>query len=143
MNTKVLRYFAGGNTAKGFYNLYDSNLAGLERVFILSGKSKVEKSDIIERLIKKWENERYPLEIIHRASDPKRLEGIIIRQLGVAVVDGDYPCVVGQEFVGSQWETIDLDQNQLSANLEEKCFWKKWNKQWMSLNNREEKSRNI
>ncbi|HLU22340.1 MAG TPA: hypothetical protein VKZ77_07630 [Bacillaceae bacterium] len=121
MSANILRYFAGGNTAKGFYNLYDSNLAGLERVFILSGKSKVEKSNIIERLVTKWEDGPYPLEIIHRASDPERVEGFIIRQLGVAVLDGDHPSVVGEEFVGSQWETIDLDQNQLPARLDEKA----------------------
>ncbi|MFK4998820.1 hypothetical protein ACI2OX_20545 [Bacillus sp. N9] len=37
----ILRYFAGGNTAKGFYNLYDSNLTDLERVFILSGNQQL------------------------------------------------------------------------------------------------------
>src|SRR5690606_18343726 len=112
MSANILRYFAGGNTAKGFYNLYDSNLAGLERVFILSGKSKVEKSNIIERLVTKWEDGQYPLEIIDRASDTERVEGFIIRKLGVAVLDGDHTNEVGEEFVRSQWKTNDLDQNQ-------------------------------
>ena len=34
---KALHYFAGGNTARGFFSLYDSNFAGLEKVFILKG----------------------------------------------------------------------------------------------------------
>ncbi len=36
MSENILRYFAGGNTAKGFYSLYDSNLADIERVLLLT-----------------------------------------------------------------------------------------------------------
>ena len=63
MGGKILRYFAGGNTAKGFYNLYDSNLIGLERVFILAGNSRVEKSTIIKRLVKEWHGQGFQLKL--------------------------------------------------------------------------------
>ncbi|MEK3888592.1 hypothetical protein [Bacillus sp. FSL K6-3431] len=120
MNSNILRYFAGGNTAKGFYSLYDSNLAELERVFILSGKSSKEKSYIIEQLLQKWAVEGYPLEVIHRADDPQHVEGLIIRQLGVAVMDGDLPRSIGKDYVGSHWETMDIDQAYRTANLDGK-----------------------
>lgn len=45
---KVMNYFAGGNTAKGFYSLYDSNLKGLERLFILKGGPGSGKSTIMK-----------------------------------------------------------------------------------------------
>ncbi|MBS4206874.1 PRK06851 family protein [Bacillus sp. FJAT-50079] len=117
---EILRYFAGGNTAKGFYSLYDSNLTDLERVFILSGKSVAEKSYIIEKIVQKWSEEGYSIEAFHRANDPSRLEGAIIRALSVAVVDGDHPRTIGKEYVGSYWETIDMDQACRTANLDEK-----------------------
>ncbi|MBS4200820.1 hypothetical protein KHA93_14385 [Bacillus sp. FJAT-49732] len=117
MSEKILRYFAGGNTAKGFYSLYDTNLAELERVFVLSGKSKKEKSNIINHLIKKWNDFDYPMEIIHRASNPDEAEGLIIRKLSFAIVDGDHPREMGKEHIVAQWETIDLDQSDRTADL--------------------------
>ncbi|CAM4174979.1 PRK06851 family protein [Lederbergia lenta] len=118
MGTRILRYFAGGNTTQGFYNLYDSNLADLDRVFILSGKSSREKSYIIEQLLEKWTEAGYTIEVIHRANDYQRLEGLIIRTLSFAVIDGDLPRTIGKEYVGSHWETIDMDQASRTANLD-------------------------
>lgn len=120
MGTSILRYFAGGNTAEGFYCLYDSNLADLDRVFILSGRSSIEKSNIIEKLLEKWSKKDYSLEVIHRANDHHRLEGLIIRALGVAIIDGDLPRVIGKEYEGSHWETIDIDQASRTANLDKR-----------------------
>ncbi|MFK4998819.1 hypothetical protein ACI2OX_20540 [Bacillus sp. N9] len=57
---------------------------------------------------------------MHRANDPDRLEGAIIRSLAVAIVDGDLPRTIGKEYVGSYWETIDMDHACRTANLDEK-----------------------
>lgn len=105
----MLRYFTGGNTAKGFYSLYDSNLRGLDRVFILSGKSGAEKSQLIGKLLNQWAGKGFALEAIHRANDPEAVEGLIIRDLGFGIVDGDPPRNVGKDYFGDGWETIDLD----------------------------------
>ncbi|MCJ7841540.1 hypothetical protein MUB24_11670 [Lederbergia sp. NSJ-179] len=110
MSGRILRYFAGGNTAKGFYSLYDSNLAHLERVLLLTGRSQTEKTELIERLLEKWEDDTVSVEIIHRASHPDQIEGFIIREKGFAIVDADPPRRIGKEYVGPQWETIDLEQ---------------------------------
>lgn len=118
MDGKTLRYFAGGNTAKGFYSLYDSNLAHLERVFILTGKSTTQKAEIIHRLINKWEETDFQLEVIHSANNPAEFDGLIFRELGIAIVDGDQPRILGREYIGDQWETIDLDQAGRTLNLD-------------------------
>ncbi|WP_339160992.1 hypothetical protein MHB50_00220 [Siminovitchia sp. FSL H7-0308] len=122
MNAKVLRYFAGGNTAKGFYCLYDSNLRELDRVFILSGKSHVEKSRLIGELLADWIGKGFDLEVIHRPSDQDAVEGFIIRDLGFGIVDGDPPRNVGKHFVGDGWETIDLDVMEKNQNETEKIM---------------------
>lgn len=109
MSGKILRYFAGGNTATGYHNLYDSNLRGLDRVFILSGKSSTEKASMIEKLLDAWKEKGFPLEAIHSPNDPDALEGMIIREIGFGIVDGDSPRMVGKEYVGDRWETVDLD----------------------------------
>jgi len=111
----VLRYFAGGNTAKGFSHLYDSNLRGLNRVFILSGKSSLEKKILIHKLMNEWIGKNVNLEALHSPNDPDSLEGLIIRELGFGIVDGDFPREIGKEFVGDRWETVDLDVMSLSS----------------------------
>lgn len=120
MSGHVLRYFGGGNTAKGFYNLYDSNLHGLDRVFILSGKSHAEKSSLLEKLANEWTGKGFLVEALHSANDPHTLDGFIIRQLGVGVIDGDPPRAIGKEYVGAKWETIDLDAMQNCTKLSSK-----------------------
>ena len=47
---KALHYFAGGNTARGFFSLYDSNFAGLEKVFILKGGPGTGKSTLMKKI---------------------------------------------------------------------------------------------
>ena len=44
MAGKSKHYFAGGHTARGFYPLYDSNLQGLDRIYILLGGAGTGKS---------------------------------------------------------------------------------------------------
>lgn len=120
MDGQILRYFAGGNTAKGFHNLFDSNLKGLERVFVLSGKSKAEKSHIIGKLADEWTGKGYPIELIHSADHSPDLDGLIIRNLRIGIVDGDAPREVNKEYMGSHWETIDLETVSRTSKLEGK-----------------------
>ena len=47
---KIIRYFAGGNTARGFYSLFDSSLEGLNRIFILKGGPGTGKSFLMLRM---------------------------------------------------------------------------------------------
>lgn len=115
MSGNVLHYFAGGNTAKGFSHLYDSNLRGLDRVFILSGKSCLEKKILIQKLMDEWAEKDIKLEALHSPNDPDSLEGLIIRDLGFGIVDGDSPREIGKGFVGDRWETVDLDAMDLSS----------------------------
>ncbi|MBS4177968.1 PRK06851 family protein [Lederbergia citrea] len=119
MDGQILRYFAGGNTAKGFYSLFDSNIKGLERVFILSGKSKAEKSQMISELADEWTGKGFSLEVLHSADNTADLDGLIIRELGFGIVDGDAPREISKEYMGSHWETIDLETAWPTAKLED------------------------
>ena len=48
MSGKIIRYFAGGNTARGFCSLFDSSLEGLNRIFILKGGPGTGKSSLMK-----------------------------------------------------------------------------------------------
>ena len=50
MTGKIIRYFAGGNTARGFYSLFDSNIADLDRIFILKGGPGTGKSSLMKKI---------------------------------------------------------------------------------------------
>lgn len=108
--TKFIRnYYAGGNTAKGFHHFFPSNLEGLERIFILKGGPGTGKSTMMKAIGKKWEN-RYEVEYIHCASDWGSIDGVIIPQIGVGVVDGTAPHVLEPECPGAVEEYINLGE---------------------------------
>ncbi|WP_202079777.1 PRK06851 family protein [Caldalkalibacillus salinus] len=117
MSKTVRHYYAGGNTARGFYSLYESNLKGLERVFILKGGPGTGKSSLMKALGDKWFESGYDIEVLHCSSDNDSIDGLIIPKLKIGVVDGTpphiieplYPGVV-EEYVnvGTAWNTAQL-----------------------------------
>lgn len=113
-------YFACGNTAKGFQNLFASNLQNLERIYILKGGPGNGKSTLMKRVGKKYE-EKYAVEYIHCSSDAKSLDGVIVRELGFGIVDGTAPhvieplvpgCVEQYINMGAAWTARKLKTNQ-------------------------------
>ena len=82
----VRKYFAASNSAGGFTNLMENNLAGIDRVIALSGDSKKQKTEIFESLLKETED----AECVVSPFDIKNIDAVILRNKGVAVVDRDY-----------------------------------------------------
>lgn len=62
MTGNVLNYYAGGNTARGFHNLYEENLKGLNRLFILKGGPGTGKSSLIKVIGREWVEKGYDIE---------------------------------------------------------------------------------
>lgn len=117
MGSKTINYYAGGNTANGFYSLFESNLHGLERIFILKGGPGTGKSQMMKKIANKWGNRGFDLELIHCASDNGSLDGVIIPGLKFGIVDGTAPHVIEpkapgaiDEYVnlGKAWDSIQL-----------------------------------
>ncbi len=104
----VLHYYAGGNTAKGFYDLFPSNLAGLQRIYILKGGPGTGKSHMMKKIAKVWGEKGYNLELIHCASDHQSLDGVIIRELKFGIVDGMEPHVIEPQAPGALEEYVNL-----------------------------------
>ena len=78
---KIIRYFAGGNTAQGFYSLFDSSLEGLNRIFILKGGPGTGKSSLMKDVGRVWSKKGYDIEFLHCSSDPDSVDGVIIPSL--------------------------------------------------------------
>ena len=107
---KIIRYFAGGNTARGFYSLFDSSLEGLNRIFILKGGPGTGKSSLMKDVGKVWSEKGYDIEFLHCSSDPDSVDGVIITSLQVAIVDGTAPHVIEPKLPGAVEEYINLGE---------------------------------
>ncbi len=107
---KIIRYFAGGNTAQGFYSLFDWSLKDLDRIFILKGGPGTGKSTLMKKIGSDWSNKGYDIEFLHCSSDPDSVDGVIIPELKVGVVDGTAPHVIEPKLPGAVEEYINLGE---------------------------------
>ncbi|OEF98508.1 PRK06851 family protein [Desulfuribacillus alkaliarsenatis] len=117
MVANIKRYFAGGNTFKGFYSLYESALANLGRIFIIKGGPGTGKSTIMRNISLELTDRGYDVEHLHCSSDPNSLDGVIVRELSIGIVDGTAPHVIEPVNPGIVEEIINLgdcwDRNKL------------------------------
>lgn len=88
------RYYLGSNTHKGFYGLYEEAIAPLDRVFLLKGGPGTGKSSLMKKVMKEGLNRGYSVECWHCSGDPNSLDGVLIKDLGVAVIDATAPHAV-------------------------------------------------
>jgi Cdc6-like AAA superfamily ATPase len=123
---KTKNYFAGGNTARGFHSLYDSNLQGLDRLFILKGGPGTGKSSLMKKIGKEWVEKGYDIELLHCSSDNNSIDGILIPALGVGIVDGTAPHVIEPKAPGAVEEYINLGEawNRQTLALQKKKIQK-------------------
>jgi hypothetical protein len=119
MAGKILNYFAGGNTARGFYNLYESNLQGLSRLFILKGGPGTGKSSLMKKIGNEWLEKGYDIEFLHCSSDNKSIDGVIIPKLNAGIVDGTAPHVIEPKAPGAVEEYVNLGEAWDSCKLQE------------------------
>ena len=110
MAGKIRHYFAGGNTAKGFYNLYDSNLQGLERLFILKGGPGTGKSSLMKAIGNEWTEKGYDIELLHCSSDNDSIDGVIIPAIKAGIADGTAPHIIEPQAPGAVEEYINLGE---------------------------------
>ncbi|CRK82554.1 PRK06851 family protein [Neobacillus massiliamazoniensis] len=110
MAGKIKNYYAGGNTARGFHNLYDSNLQGLDRLFILKGGPGTGKSSLMKKIGNEWVEKGYNIELLHCSSDNQSIDGVIIPALKVGIVDGTAPHVIEPKAPGAIEQYINLGE---------------------------------
>lgn len=120
MSNLIKHYFACGNTAKGFQNFFASNLKNLDKIYILKGGPGTGKSSLMKKVGHLMTTKGIPVEYIHCSSDPHSLDGIVVRSIGMAIVDGTSPHVIEptapgaiEEYInlGTAWDVDALAQN--------------------------------
>lgn len=106
MSTK--HYFACGHTAKGYINLFSSNLEPLNKLFILKGGPGTGKLPFMKKIGSALEGLGQKVEYIHSPSDPEALDGVLFPELGVGMVNDTPPHLFEPRAPGALEEYINL-----------------------------------
>jgi len=90
---RILRYFLGGNTGRGFYSLYDSfvSLADGTFLWIIKGGPGCGKSSFMKLIGSTAEKAGLNVEYAVCSGDPSSLDGVYIPGLKTAYADGTAP----------------------------------------------------
>lgn len=107
---KISHFFAGGNTANGFYTCFESILpvSQRKRMFYLKGGPGVGKSTFMRRVGQAAEQAGLDVEYYHCSSDPDSLDGVALPEKGVALMDGTAPHVYDPVTPGARDTLISL-----------------------------------
>lgn len=79
-------YYVSGNTAEGFVNFLSSNTSNFHHHIILKHPSYKVKTSVIQEIINQTEAES-ELEVLYSSIGKEFLEGVIIRDKKIAVID--------------------------------------------------------
>lgn len=119
MEGKTRKLFPGGNTANGSFNFFDNIIQdNINRIFCLKGGPGVGKSSLMRKIAQEYIKKGYDVELHHCPSDPSSLDAILIKKLGVVLLDGTAPHVVDPKDPGAIDEIINLGDYWNVENLE-------------------------
>ncbi len=108
MEKGVYRYFACANSCRGFVSLFDSVLKDKERVFILKGGPGCGKSTLMRGVGEYFLEQGEEVEYIHCSSDVSSIDGVVLANRKVAVVDGTAPHIIEPSAPGACEEYVNL-----------------------------------
>ncbi|HBZ6546864.1 TPA: PRK06851 family protein [Clostridium perfringens] len=137
----VVYYYGAGNTAKGFRPLYNSIFQGVKKIYSLNGGSNIFKTAIIKELIDEY-SDTLSLEGIVSTIDNNEMEGVILREKEIAVINGT-PLHGFMNLAIDNIEVIDLDvfldKDEIEKNEETIKFLKEQFKECMENAHKEYK----
>lgn len=110
MGLKIKGYFAGANSEKGFVNCFDRAVEGIERLYILKGSSGCGKSSFMKKIAAAAEERGEWAERIYCSSDVASLDGVVLRERSVAVLDGTAPHAAELRYPGVRDKFINLGE---------------------------------
>lgn len=97
------KYFLGGNTPKGFFSYYDYLIRQSEarKIYVLKGGPGTGKSTLMKKVALWAEEEGFDVDYIYCSSDPDSLDGLVVPEIKVALVDGTSPHIVDPKTPGA------------------------------------------
>ncbi|EMJ6829303.1 TPA: ATP-binding protein [Clostridioides difficile] len=130
MEGKVKKAFPGGNTSQGSYSFFDYIIPeNVKRVFCLKGGPGVGKSSLMKKIYKEFLHRGYDIDLYHCPSDPSSLDGLVIKKLGVVLMDATAPHTMDPKLpgaldeiinLGDYWNTEELEKNKQEISVYDK-----------------------
>ena len=119
MEGKIRKIFPGANTANGSFNFFDNIIQGdINRIFCFKGGPGVGKSSLMRKIAQEFIDRGYDVELHHCPSDPSSLDALLIKKLGVVLLDGTSPHIVDPKNPGAVDEIVNLGEFWNVENLE-------------------------
>ncbi|MCR8746137.1 PRK06851 family protein [Romboutsia lituseburensis] len=119
MEGKSRKLFPGANTANGSFNFFDNIITkNVNRIFCLKGGPGVGKSSLMKKIANEFLEKGYDIELHYCPSDPSSLDAVLIKELGVVLLDGTAPHIVDPKDPGAIDEIVNLGEYWNLENLE-------------------------
>ncbi len=101
--SRVTSSFMGANSPLGFCSFFEEiyNPYKSHHPYIIKGGPGTGKSTLMKKVARKAEEKGFETELIYCSSDPKSLDGIIVKDIGVSVIDGTSPHIIEPKFPGA------------------------------------------
>jgi len=121
----MIDYFLSSHTSQGYYSFLEGNIKNLKHIFILKGGSIQIRSQVIRNIGIKLADRGNDVELLHGVDNPDILEGIIIPDLELALVDGENH-YDGEPYI-SEMKGLLLDLNDFRDEEKLKIYQSKIN----------------
>lgn len=108
---KNARFFAAMNTGNGFRSYFEETFGGAERRYVIKGGPGTGKSSLMKKVAVLAEERGFTCERYYCSSDPSSLDGLIIKELGAALIDGTSPHTYDPKYPGVRDFLVDLGRN--------------------------------
>jgi len=108
--TTSISYYLGGNTADGFYSLYDGfvDLGAGDFLWVIKGGAGCGKSGFMRKIAEAAERKGCAVERVLCSGDPDSLDGIYIPALKTAYMDGTAPHIADANLTAVDSGYLDL-----------------------------------
>lgn len=110
MTGTALNYFLGGNTSQGFFSHFSYIISQEEatRIISLKGGPGTGKSSLMKKVGKYYLDKGYEVEFHHCSSDDDSLDGVLIKELKIALLDGTAPHMIDPINPGAVDEIVNM-----------------------------------
>ena len=104
------KYFVASNSADGFCSYYKNafDIEKFNRIYAIKGGSGTGKATFMKKVAREAEKRGFSVRYIYCSSDAESLDAVIIKDLGIAVLDGTAPHIYEPRLVGAVDTIVDL-----------------------------------
>ena len=105
-------YFPGNNTPLGFFSYYGHILGQREanRIICIKGGPGTGKSTFIRKIAGHFAAKGEPIDYLHCSADENSLDGIVLKDKKVAIIDGTSPHMTDPVTPGAVDKIINLGE---------------------------------